>query len=319
MRLSLFALVIVATLASGIRAIKVYGVLDQLSLEDRRSAEHLTFAFDKIDEYLQIIKANSSEAAIENIKSKYLAKNLNPIDRLKPELVRKRKALGLFTRLSKALNSCDYESYKALAMNQLAIDASNSAPGNRKQSLEVLKDCTLKHARLCRPKYEKIYVKLSSKANQVSLPLVILIFDDLLSDEGCLGNPLGFSGPEPPKLTRECVKKLAGKLFPLSETGQLTFDNLVAITGRFNEIAEDHMIKPCRDFHRHYREVFAPAIYDATVEDSEQEEFLYPKEGHFGKGLRYFRACEVVLRHEKDIKQLLVSELSDMYQPKKLH
>lgn len=156
----LLAALALLAFACGAKSMKPFASLDVLLPHQQEEALRLIPAFDRLNGHLERIQTDESAVLIGQMK-KLLTRKSSPglIEKLlagpETDLI---EALTLFTSLPDAAESCDYNGYRILAQNFLAMEA-DKADDSSSKCLRVLEEFVSKHMLLCRDYYSDIELK----------------------------------------------------------------------------------------------------------------------------------------------------------------
>lgn len=316
MNILLRATFVLIGFACSAKAIKVFGSFDELPLELRHEASLLIPAFEQIESYLNESQSIDAETLVTEMKKLSLKLNKSGLfAKLRsdnPERRLLKRALALLTSLPEAAKSCDFNGYNILAQNHVAVKADDKTPddGSRK-ILKVVRSFALKHATYCRPKYESLYFD-SARAlelkDRTSYGTVEQIFRRMTPNK-CLLDPTASE----PRMTDECAADLVDELVVLAKEHRrlnLETDRFERVMPVVDDLLQSVLLVSCQVHNEHLRDVFAPAIYDATIEDEAQRELLYPDRGTFSEGLQRFRGCQYIVSKKHELDRLILKAVA---------
>lgn len=292
---------IAAMAAVGSQAVEVRGALDELPVELRNEAEELRPVFAEISEQLELSNLSDNGALMDLVKM-LSQKKVKMFDRFSSEPKKnklRRRAYKLFLSLAKIGTQCDYESFKILAMNHVALNADSPAD-NQAKAVKMFRFYAKQHAMYCRPTYRAKFQKLrdyeSEFEERETFEWIEEFFSDFEPGEHIL-DPTGRSE----KLSADFLAKLTDRVLQTMSHPELGF--------KLDTILENNLVGPCANYYDYFRGVFAPAIYDSQLEDKHQAKLLSSSQGDFGVGLQHFRACSWIVRNRHELLERMSKEI----------
>lgn len=226
----------------------------------------------------------------------------------------KREAVKLFTSLPKSLESCDYKSYKTLAKNYLASEGRSHQQGGLRRVDGIVHHYALEHAKKCRPLYADSFKQFLSDVDQKVFQHVTEIFKDLdqinlvkfakmeyMVDVDMLTTGLAEININIPNLIK-IFEALEG-MIENEEDKKLLYAQPDEINGGYimsskfkTNIYEPYIEKPCLSYTAKSKQVFAPARFDAAIEDQAQKDLLHSTDEAFRQAWVNHRLCQYFLR-----------------------
>lgn len=224
------------------------------------------------------------------------------------------EAVNLFTSLPSSLkHSCTYKSYQLLTMNYLATRGRSHEDDGLRRVESIVRQYAKAHAVICRPKYAESFKKLKETIGEKVFEHVNELFKDLPeSDLVKFANKeyptevdvltsglveLNINVPNVVKIL-EALERLvedeAEKKLLYAATNEL--DGGYKVADEFNKsIYEKHVKEPCHKYLAKSKSLFAPARFDALIEDEAQKDLLHPSDQSFRQAWVNHRLCQYMI------------------------
>lgn len=226
----------------------------------------------------------------------------------------KRRAAELLLSLPESLNSCDYKSYKRLARNFIASSGRSHEPTGLRRVDAIVYHFAEEHAKKCRPTYAASFKAFRDTVNPQVYEHVTEMFKGLPEADLVKFAKIDYDADVDMLTTGLAAININIKnvLLILEHLENLIEDAddkklLYAVPDELNggyimspkfqaNIYEKYIVAPCKRYTKKSKKVFAPARFDAALEDEAQKELLHPADETFRQAWVNHRLCLYMMR-----------------------